>query len=72
MTDIYSISMNTLEDIWDENYIHTDINGIYAIFKIRNHIRLAISKWKGEELSPNQMGKFLHKVFKVVVKWLKD
>ena len=41
------ICMNALEEIWDENYVHPDINARYARLKIRDRIRQAQSEWKG-------------------------
>ena len=49
-SDEGSISKDALEDIQDGNYIHTDINAIYARLKIRDRIKQAQSEWKVSEL----------------------
>ena len=41
------IYMNALEEIWDENHVHPDINARYARLKICDRIRQAQSEWKG-------------------------
>ena len=51
------ISTNTLEEIWDGNYIHPDINKRYPRLKIRDHIRKAQGEWKGMELSEKTWAK---------------
>ena len=66
--DNKSISKNSLEDIWDGNYVHPCINARNSRLKIRDRIRLAYIQWKGEEISVNRMVKVLLKFFKSVVK----
>ena len=62
------ISTNNIEEIWDGNYVHPDINSIYAILKIRGHIRQAQSDWNRAEFSEKSMRKVLQRFFKVAVK----
>ena len=49
-TDDYSndgaITINVLKYIQDRDYVHHDINKIYARLKIRDHIRQEQSEWK--------------------------
>ena len=63
--------MNALKDIWDENYVHPNINSIDDRLKILDRIRQTQSEWKGSELSAKRMKKVLHKIFKAVVKKIK-
>ena len=43
-----------------------------AIMRMRDRIRKVQSGWKREELSTRNMGKSLNKVFKVVLKEIKN
>ena len=65
-----SISTESIEDIQYGKYVHLYINSIYTRLKIRKHIRQWKSGWKGAEPSEKIIGKVLHKVFEIVVKWL--
>ena len=69
--DIY-ISTNDIEDIWGENYVHTDINVGDSRLKIRDRIMWAQSECKQEELSENRMVNGLHRFFKAVVNKLNN
>ena len=62
------ISMKMLEDIWDGNQSHPNVNQIGARYKICGSIRQRQSKWKGALNATQNMGKVLHKVFDIVVK----
>ena len=66
------ISTNSIEEIWDGNYVHPDINARDARLKISNRIRKTQREWKGPELSTKSMEKGLHKVFKYVVNKLNN
>ena len=57
-----------LEDIWDGNYVHQNINARYSRLKICDRIRKTQSEWKGAKLSQKRMRKYAHKVFKLIVK----
>ena len=58
------ISMSALKDIQDGSQIHPGIITRDAILKLRDCIRKIKSECKGAELSANNMGKGLYKVFK--------
>ena len=62
------ISMDGIKGIWYGNYAHPNINARYSRLKICDRIRQVKSEWKGAELSQKRMRKYLHKVFKVIVK----
>ena len=62
------ISTKMLEDICDVSQTHPNINRREACFKIRDRIRQRQSEWKGALKVTRSVGKFLHKVFKTVVK----
>ena len=64
--------MDALEDIWDGNCMYLNINTMDARLKICYCIRQAQSEWKGAKLLAKIMGKFLHRLFKVIVKSLKN
>ena len=66
------ISMETLEDILDRSQTHLSINKRESRCKIRDCIKQRQSEWKGALKATRNMGKFLHKVFSMVVKdiWL--
>ena len=42
-----SISTNTLEDMWDGNYVNPDNNATDSRLKMRDRIIQAQSEWKG-------------------------
>ena len=71
-SDGISISMNALEDIRDGSQIQPDLNTRYSRLKISDRIKQTQNEWKVLELSLKSMGKGLHKVFKAVVKKLKN
>ena len=62
------MSMDMLEDICDGSQSHSIVNRREALYKMRDHIKLGQSEWKGALLSMRNMGKVLHKVVKTVVK----
>ena len=64
--------MEALEYILYGIYARPNINTRDARLKIRDHISLAQSEWKGVELSVKIIGKGLHKVFKGVLKYLNN
>ena len=43
-----SIPTDALEDIWDGNNVHPNINARYSRLKIRDRIRKPQSEWKRE------------------------
>ena len=57
------IRMDDIEYIWDGSYLYLNMNTKDSRFKIHDHIRKSQNEWKGGELSANNMGKCLHKVF---------
>ena len=57
-----------LEDISNGSQSHPNLNRREACYKIRDPIRQRQSEWKGELKAKQNMGKFLHKLFKTVVK----
>ena len=66
------ICTENLEDIWDRSYLHPNINARDDRLKICDCIRQSKNEWKISELSENNTGKGLHKIFKAVVNELKD
>ena len=62
------ISMEMLEDIRDGSQSYPSINRRESHYKIRDRINQRQSEWKGALLSTRNMGKGLHKLFKIVVK----
>ena len=62
------ISTQMLEDIRDGSQSHSIVNIREAGYKMRDHIKLGQSEWKGALKATRSMGKGLHKVFKTVVK----
>ena len=59
-----------LEDICDGIQTHPNVNRREARYKIRDHIRQRQSEWKGALKDTRSMGKGLHKVFIMVVKYI--
>ena len=64
------ISTEMLEDFRDGSQSHPDINRIESCYKICDLIRQQQSEWKGALKATQNMGKYLHKVFKTVVKYI--
>ena len=64
----YAEPMSTymLEDICNGSQSHPSKNRRAARYKIRDGIKRGQSKWKGALLSMQNMGKYIHKVFKAV------
>ena len=62
------ISTKMLEDICDGSQYHLNVNRIEARYKIRDSIRQIQLECKGALKSIQNMGKGLHKVFKIFVK----
>ena len=62
------MSTNALEDIRYGSQIHPEINARDDRLKMRDLIKKTKSERKRSEISPKSMGKYLHKVFKDVVK----
>ena len=62
------ISTEILEDICDGIQYHPNVNRRVARYKIRDRIKHRQSEWKGALKSTQNMGKYLLKVFKTVVK----
>ena len=60
------------EDIHGGSQSHPSVNRREACYKIRDHINWCQSEWKVPLLSTRKMGKGLHKVFKDVVKEIKQ
>ena len=56
-----------LEDIHDVSQSHTGVNRREEHYKICDWIKQIQSEWKGALLSTQNMGKGLHKLFKLVV-----
>ena len=71
-SDNESISTGALEDIWDRNHVHMIINERDSILRISEQIRQAKSARKGAELSEKWMGICLHKIFRVIYKYLNN
>ena len=63
-----SISTDMLEDIRYGSKSHPRVNRREARYKIYDCIKQIQLEWKGVLLSTRNMGKGLHKLFKVVVK----
>ena len=57
-----------LEDISDGSQSHRNVNRRESRYKIRDHIRTSKPERKGVLKSTQNMGKVLHRVFKIVVK----
>ena len=62
------ISTEILEDIYDGSQYHPNVNRREARYKIRDRISQRQSELQGELKATQNMGKGLHKVFKIVVK----
>ena len=62
------ISTEMLEDIHDGSQTHPKVNIRESHYKIRDIIRQRQSEWKGALKATRNMGKVLHKVFKIFVK----
>ena len=62
------MSTEMLEDIRDGNQSHPNVKRREACYKIRDRIKQRQSEWKGALKSTQKMGKYLHKVFKAVVR----
>ena len=62
------ISTEMLENICDGSQSHPNINRIESCYKICDLIRQQQSEWKGALKATQNMGKYLHKVFKNIVK----
>ena len=62
------VSTEMLEDICDRSQSRPKVNKIEARYKIRDRIKQRQLEWKGALKATQNMGKFLHKVFKTVVK----
>ena len=71
-SDDGSISMYTIDSIWDGSYVHPNVNTRYARLKMHDCIRQAQSERNGAKLSAKIMGNCLHKVLKVILKQLND
>ena len=55
------------------SHTHTNINPRYFRLKICYHVTQSKNEWKESELSENNIGKGLHKLFKTVVnEWNKS
>ena len=67
-SDHDTISTEILEDIFDGIHTHPNVNRREAHYKIRDRIKQRKLEWKGELKATRRMNKFLHKVFKTVVK----
>ena len=52
--------------------MHPNINAGNSRLRIRDRIGKSQSEWEGAERSSKNMGSFLHKLFKVFVKELKN
>ena len=65
-SDNEPISTNILEYIRDGSQSHIIINKREARYKTCDRIKQRLSEWKGALLSTRNMGKFLHKLLKVV------
>ena len=57
-----------LEEIFDGSQSHPNVNKMEAHYKIRDRIRQIQSEWRGELKTTQNMGKGLHKLFKIIVK----
>ena len=66
--DDKSTSIDDLENMWEGNRKHPNINARDIRLKICDRIRQTKSEWKGAELPTKWMGNVLHKVFNVIVK----
>ena len=64
------ISTEMLEDNIDGSQTHLDINRREARYKIRDGIMQSQSEWKGALKATKIMGKGLHNVFSIVVKYI--
>ena len=64
------ISTEILENICDRSQSHPKVNQVEACYRIRDSIKQRQLEWKGGLESTQSMGKFLHKVFKTVVKYI--
>ena len=62
------MSKEMLEDSPVGGQSHQSVSMREARYKICGHIKLIQVEWKGALLSTQNMGKYLHKVFKTVVK----
>ena len=62
------MSTEMLEDIRDGSKSRPSVNRRETCYKIRDIIKQRQIEWKVQLLFPRNMGKGLHKVFKVVVK----
>ena len=62
------ISTEILEDVCDSSQSCPNVNTREARYKIRDRIKQIQSEWKGSLKATQNMGNFLHKVFKTVVK----
>ena len=71
-SDDVSISINSIKDIWDGNYVHPDINACNSGLKILDCIIQAQIEQNRAELSAKRMGKGFHQLFKAVVNELNN
>ena len=62
--------METLEDIRDGSQTHPTVNRREVGYKGCDSIEQIRSEWKGALKATQNMGNFLHKVFKTVVKYI--
>ena len=67
-SDNERIYMEMLEEIRDSSKSHPNVNSIEACYKICNRIKQRQLERKGASKSTQNMGKYLHKVFKTVAK----
>ena len=66
-SDAEPMSMNMLKYICDQSQYHLSINRIEARYTVHYCFKQRKAEWKGALSSTQNMGKFLHKVFKAVV-----
>ena len=62
------ISTEMIEDMRGGIKSHRNLNQRESRYKIRDRISQRKSEWKGTLKSIQNMGKVLHKVFKIVIK----
>ena len=62
------ISTDMLENICDGSQSHPSVNKIEARYKMRDRIKQRQLEWKGALKYTLNMGRYLHELFKTVVK----